>query len=227
MKHSLTRAYNQHCALAHALDVTGDRWTLLIVRDLLGGPRRYTDLAAGLVTVPSNVLAARLKDMEANGLVRRRRLPPPAGSVAVYELTELGEGLASSLVELARWGMRTLPAERGDRPFRSHWLVLALQARFDPRAAAGVEESYEFRLAGDEVVHFEVVDGTGSARIGPADDPAVVVFTDVDTFLALDTGAITSAQAIERGAVIEGDPAAIERLRAILPPRPVLAEAAA
>src|SRR4051812_22612336 len=128
----MARLYDQQCALAHALDSVGERWTLLIVRDLLAGPRRYTDLADGLVNVPSNLLADRLKQMEAGGLVERKRLPAPADSVVVYELTELGQGLGSSLVELARWGMRTLPPTRDDRPFRTHWLVLALQARFAP-----------------------------------------------------------------------------------------------
>jgi DNA-binding HxlR family transcriptional regulator len=215
----MARRYNQHCALAHALDLTGDRWTLLIVRDLLAGPRRYSDLAEGLVTVPTNVLADRLKEMETSGLVRRERLAPPADSVVVYRLTELGEGLAASLVELARWGMQTVPPTRENRSFRSHWLVLALQARFEPEAALGVEESYEFRLDGDEVVRFDVSDGAGTARMGPASDPAVVIATDADTFVELSGGAITPAEAIERGASIDADPAALARMRTILPSR--------
>src|SRR2546422_10714284 len=83
----MAHAYDQHCGLAHALDLVGERWTLLIVRELLAGPRRYTDLAAGLVSVPSNVLATRLREMESRGLVCRRTLPAPAASVVVYELT--------------------------------------------------------------------------------------------------------------------------------------------
>ena len=164
------RAYSQYCGLAHALDLAGDRWSLLIVRELLAGPRRYGDLADGLVTVPTNLLASRLRQMEEAGLVRRRRLDPPAESVSVYELTELGEDLGASVTELARWGMRTLPPTRKGLPFRAHWLVLALRARFDPAAAAGVTESYEFRVGAD-VIRFEVVDGKGSAHVGRAQNP--------------------------------------------------------
>jgi DNA-binding HxlR family transcriptional regulator len=216
----MARQYSQHCALAHALDLTGDRWTLLIVRDLLSGPRRYRDLVDGLVSVPTNVLADRLKEMEANGLVERERLAPPADSVVVYKLTRLGEDLGGTLEELARWGMRTLPSTRDERPIRSHWLVLALRAQFEPQAAKGVEESYEFRLEGDEVLRFDVSNGTGTARMGPAEHPAVVISADADTFVELSRGLITPAVAIARGASIEGEPAALERLGRILPARP-------
>jgi DNA-binding HxlR family transcriptional regulator len=215
----MARPYQQHCSLAHALDLVGERWTLLIVRELLAGPRRYSDLAAGLVTVPTNLLASRLKQLESNGLVRQRRMEPPANGVVVYELTELGEGLGASAAELARWGMRTLPTTREGRPFQSHWLVVALQARFEPEAAAGVDESYEFRIDGDDTLHFTVSDGEGAAGVGGVPHPAVVIAADADTFLELTAGAITADDAIERGARIEGGPEAIERLAAILPPR--------
>jgi DNA-binding HxlR family transcriptional regulator len=213
----MARSYSQHCALAHALDLVGERWTLLIVRELLAGPRRYSDLVSGLVTVPTNLLASRLKEMEAGGLVQRRRLDPPADSVFVYELTEAGQTLGASVVELARWGMRTLPATTGGRPFRAHWLILALRARFDPAAAAGIDESYELRIDGDDVVHFDVA--SGEARMGPATDPAVRIAADADTLAALTGGAITGPEAIMRGAQIEGDADAIERMRAVLPLR--------
>ena len=217
----MAKPYEQHCSLAHALDLVGERWTLLIVRELLAGPRRYGDLAAGLVTVPSNILAARLKQLESSGLVRQRRLDPPAHAVAVYEVTELGEGLAGPVTELARWGMRTLPPTRDGRSFQSHWLVVALQARFEQSAAAkvNVDETYEFRIEGDDTVHFEVSGGEGTARVGAASGkPAVVVAADADTFLELSAGAITPPEAIERGAYIEAEqPAAIERMRAVLP----------
>jgi len=221
----VARRYNQHCGLAHALDVAGERWTFLIVRELMAGPRRYTDLAEGLVTVPTNLLAARLKQMEESGLVERRRLPAPADSVVVYELTEEGESLAPAVVALARWGMRTLPATPEGRPFQARWLVLALQARFEPGPAEGVSESYEFRIDADDVVHFAVRDGGGVAGMGPVADPAVVVAADADAFLALTAGAITPLDALARGARIEGEPAAIERMRQILPFRAVPEEA--
>jgi DNA-binding HxlR family transcriptional regulator len=217
----MARSYDQHCGLAHALDRVGERWTLLVVRELLAGPRRYTDLANGLVTVPTNLLAARLREMESHGLVHRHRLPAPAASVVVYELTEEGESLGAAMTELARWGMRTLPQTRQGRPFRAHWLVLALRARFDPVAALGVSESYEFRIEGDDVVCFEVADGDGQARMGPAIDPAVRITADADTLAALTGGAISGPEAVEQGARIEGDPAALERMSSILPTRRV------
>src|SRR5271165_1813455 len=129
------RSYGQHCALAHALDLVGERWTLLIVRELLASPRRYTDLAAGLATIPSNLLASRLRELEDAGLVRRRRLPPPAGSVVVYELTPAGASLGPAVTELARWGMQTARWSADDQPLRASWLLLALRARFDADAA--------------------------------------------------------------------------------------------
>lgn len=221
----MARTYNQHCGLAHALDLTGERWTLLIVRELMAGPRRYTDLADGLVTVPTNLLASRLKQMEAGGLVRRRQLPAPASSVAVYELTEMGESLGPAVVALARWGMQTLPPTPEGRPFRAHWLVLALQARFEPDTARGVSESYEFRIDHDDVVHFEVRDGEGTAGMGAATDPAVVISADADTFLALTAGAMPPEEAIARGARIVGKPAALARMRQILPTRALAQEA--
>lgn len=216
MKCVAQKTYHQHCALAHALDLVGDRWTLLIVRDLLAGPRRYSDLADGLVSVPTNLLTTRLAQLRSDGLVERKRLPPPADSVTVYQLTPLGESLGRPLAELARWGMLTLPAIREDRSFRGHWLVLAMNARFEAAAAAGVTESYEFRID-SEVVRLDVADGVGSARAGAANDPAVVITADADTFLELDAGAITPSDAVARGARIHGDPAAIARMQAILP----------
>jgi hypothetical protein len=117
--------------------------------------------------------------------------------------------------------MRTLPARTQGRPFRAHWLVLALQARFDPSAAAGVSESYEFRIEGDDVVCFEVAAGAGRARVGEAVEPAVRVTADADTLAALTGGAIAAAEALAQGARIEGSRAAIERMRSILPIRRV------
>jgi len=219
----VARSYAQHCGLARALDFVGERWTLLIVRELMAGPRRYTDLADGLMTIPSNLLATRLREMEANGLIARRRLPAPASSVVVYELTDDGESLSTAVIELARWGMRTLPVTTGGRPLRAHWLVLALHARFDPRAAAGVSESYELQLDGEEPVSFEVTAGDGHARMGPAADPAVRIAGDADTLVALTAGTISGLEAVHRGARIEGDPAALERMRRILPGGPIAA----
>lgn len=116
------RSYAHYCPLSRALDVIGERWTLLIVRELLVGPRRYTDLHADLPGVSTDVLASRLKEMERDGLVTHRRLPPPAAA-AVYELTPRGEGLLPALTALAEWGTADLPPEPGPTDaVRPHWL---------------------------------------------------------------------------------------------------------
>ena len=185
----MARAYNQHCTLAHALDQIGERWTLLIIRELLAGPRRYTDLARGLVTVPTNVLASRLRDLEALELVTRRRLPAPAEQVVVYELTEEGAALSDVIAALSRWGLRSLPSTTDGRAFRARWLMLVMEARFDPDAAAGVNESYQLRVENEEPVHFTVRDGRGEAHPGTVQDAAVSVTADAETLVALANGA--------------------------------------
>src|SRR5918999_5518835 len=110
----MAKAFDQYCPVAHALSLVGERWALLVVRELLKGPMRYTDLAAGLPGIGTNILAARLRTLEDGGVVRKRKLPPPAAST-VYELTEYGEGLDEVMYAMARWGIRTLgPPGAGD-----------------------------------------------------------------------------------------------------------------
>lgn len=133
------RSYDQFCAAARALDSVGDRWTLLIVRELLAGPRRYTDLHADLPGVSTDVLASRLKDMEQSGLAVRRRLPPPAAA-SVYELTEHGRGLLPVLSALARWGTPALAERRPTDAVRAHWFALPLLRALDGTEHAGVVE---------------------------------------------------------------------------------------
>jgi DNA-binding HxlR family transcriptional regulator len=215
----VARLYHQYCGLAHALDLVGERWTLLIVRELLAGPRRYTDLRDGLVSIPTNLLAVRLRELEGNGLVGRRRLPVPASAVVVYELTDEGERLGDAITELTRWGMRTLPDSADEQPFRAHWLVLALSASFDPSAAAGVSESYELCIEGEDTVSFEIDDGKGRAHMGPSESPVVRVTADAHTLAGLAAGAVDGREAVQRGARIEGEPAALTRMRKILPAR--------
>ncbi len=129
------RSYDQYCSAARALDAVGDRWTLLIVRELLAGPRRYTDLHADLPGVSTDVLASRLKDMEREGLTTRRRLPPPAAAY-VYELTERGAGLLPVLEALGAWGAAELGERRPTDAVRAHWAALPLR-RALRRAGAG------------------------------------------------------------------------------------------
>ena len=162
----MSKRYDQYCPVAHALGLVGERWALLIVRELLHGPQRYTDLTASLPKIGTNILSSRLKDLEACGIVAKRRLPPPAAS-QVYELTEYGEALKPVIRELAIWGIRSLgPPSLDDAP-APHWLEHALDTVFAPVAPTG---SFEFRV-GDEVASL----GDGEARPGPHEGADVVV----------------------------------------------------
>jgi DNA-binding HxlR family transcriptional regulator len=155
--------------MAHALDMVGDRWELLIVRELLQGPKRYTDLAEGLPGIGTNILAARLRDLEANGVLSKRTLPPPAAS-RVYELTDYGRELKPVMRELAIWGARSLGPPKPEDEFFPGWLVNPIDTILAPLAPPG---RFEFR-AGDEVA--SLVDGV--AHDGPAESPDVVVSGD-------------------------------------------------
>jgi DNA-binding HxlR family transcriptional regulator len=163
------KRYDQYCPIAHALDLVGDRWALLVVRELLEGPKRYTDLVESLPGIGTNILAARLRDLEAGGVIAKRKLPPPAAS-RVYELTEYGQCLKPALRELALWGAQSLgpPTERDE--LVAGWLKNALDIVAGPIAPPG---RFEFRV-GDEIA--ALVDGV--AQGGPIDDPDVVVEGD-------------------------------------------------
>ena len=208
------RSYNQHCAIARALDTLGERWTLLVIRELLSGPKRFKDLLEGLPGIGTNLLAARLKDLEGEGLLCRKTLPPPAGST-VYELTEHGREIEPVLVGLARWGLGRLDAPRPGDVFRPVWAVQAMKATFRPEAARGVRETYEFRV-GEDVFHVRVEDGASEPRYGAAWSPDLIVTTDADTFLALVSGELEPEEASRSGVFeVEGDPEALIRCREI------------
>jgi DNA-binding HxlR family transcriptional regulator len=166
----MRKSYDQYCPVAHALDLIGERWSLLVVRELMRGPKRYTDLADHLPGIGTNILAARLRDLEAHGIVTKRRLPPPAAS-RVYELTEYGSALETVLRELALWGARSLGPPAGDELFPG-WLEGAVGTVLAPIAPRG---RFEFRV-GDEVAG--LVDGV--ARAGSVEHPDVVVEGDAE-----------------------------------------------
>jgi DNA-binding HxlR family transcriptional regulator/putative sterol carrier protein len=205
------RSYNQFCALASALDVVGERWTLLIVRELFTGPRRFRDLLVGLPCISTNLLTERLKTLERQGIVRRRALPPPAGS-KVYELTAVGRSLEKALVELGRWGSQFLPPSLEGVALPSLGATaLAIQAFFHPEQALGVDETYEIDL-GEEVLQVRIKDGAIHVQQGLALNSDVIFYTDIRNFMMLFTGQITPEEAISRGLVrIEGDPASLNR----------------
>ena len=207
------RSYRQYCFLAGALDKVGERWTLLIVRELFLGPRRFKDLLEGLPRIGTNLLSARLKELETSGLVERAKLPPPAGS-SVYELTDLGRGLWPVVVELTRWGSKAMESPDGE-VFRAEWGELVFKAMFRSDASRGMEDTYEFHVDG-EVFHVSVVDGSIETGPGRAVDPDVVVTTDARTFLSLGSGRLSSPEAVAAGKLsIDGDPDALQRGRRV------------
>lgn len=205
-----SRSYNQYCALARALDVVGERWTLLLVRELLLGPKRYKDLLAGLPRIGTNLLANRLKELEHAGIVRRSVLPPPAGS-SVYELTELGRELEPAVFALGRWGAHFLEPRQESDAADPGWFFVSVRATFRPEAAAKLRESYEFRIDGVPF-HARVDRRRARTSQGHADDPDVIVSTDLDSFIGLLSGEMSPAEAAASGRVaVEGNETALER----------------
>jgi DNA-binding HxlR family transcriptional regulator/putative sterol carrier protein len=199
------RSYNQFCALAYALDAVGERWTLLIIRELLTGPRRFTDLIDGLPGISSNLLSERLKGLMQQGIISRRLLPPPAGST-VYELTPLGLALESPVLELGKWGSHFLPASLEGVALPSLGaMALAIKAFFHPEQAQGVNETYELHL-GNEVLQVQVKEGELQVQQGAAQKAGVVFHTDMQVFVGLFAGQIKPEEAISGGLIrIEGD----------------------
>ncbi|GAA1886899.1 hypothetical protein GCM10009837_05660 [Streptomyces durmitorensis] len=215
----MTRSYDQSCPAARALDVVGGRWSLLIVRELLLGPRRYTDLVAGLPGIGPNVLAERLRELRDAGILSQAKLPPPAPS-AVYELTELGASMRPVIDELTRWGMRLPASSRPGDTFRLSWVLGCLRASFRPEEAIGVRETYEFRVDGD-AFHLRVDDGALDIRNGSATDPACVITTDLGTFMAVGARLVDIQDAAARGlAELEGELPAAARAIAIVGAHP-------
>ena len=173
------RNYGEYCGLTRALELVGERWGLLVVRELLPGPKRFTDLAGGLPRIPSNVLSARLKELEQTGVVARRVLPRPSGAV-VYELTDYGRELDAIMVQLAGWGTRSLgePREGEGENVSAASLMLGLRATFRPEAAGDLRATYELHI-GELVVHARVADGDLTAGEGPAENADLTVQTDL------------------------------------------------
>jgi DNA-binding HxlR family transcriptional regulator len=193
----MPKRYEQYCPVAHALERVGERWSLLIVRELLKGPKRYTDLSAALPGIGTNVLAARLKDLEAAGVLAKRRLPPPTPA-QVYELTAYGLSLRNVVRELARWGLQSMPAPGDDDELPPGWLPDALDTFFAPVAPAG---SFEFRVGGEVGA---LVDAEATA--GHAEHPDVVLEATPAAFYLLVT------ERRWEGVEIAGDRELLERL---------------
>jgi len=198
------RNYGQACSVAGALDRIGERWSLLIVRELLLGPLRFSDLARGVGGAPTDVLTRRLRDMEADGIVRRRELEPPASTV-VYELTELGRGLERPLLELGRWGLNFYRLE--DVPgIESSWLPNSLRVILQPPADAAL--TVQLRSGGHSF-RLYVADGAIAAERGEVADPDLTVSGSPRDVIAL----LVGGEGAVGDATVEGDPAALAELR--------------
>jgi DNA-binding HxlR family transcriptional regulator len=187
------------CPVARSLDVIGERWTILLVRELLLGPKRFKDLLARLPAMGTNRLADRLKHLQAAGVVAKRTLPAPA-EVQVYELTDFGERLRPVVHGLATWGAQLPPGDDVERASaRAELIALGLSVASPPELSARIEETYEFRVAGERF-HVRAAHGAVDVRSGPAPTPAdVVVECELATFVELVSGASTPARAARQG----------------------------
>ena len=218
------RHYGQFCGLAAALDVVGERWTLLIIRELLISPARFSEITDNLPGIGPNLLTDRLKQLTERGLIESAPVPGDARGKQ-YRLTELGEALRPMLLSMARWGMKFLTEEDVLHGVsRAAWGFLAVQAMIDQSRLPNVEESYEFRVD-DEVFHIAVRGGKALARRGHADEPSLVVTTDASTFIRIGAGILIPFDAVIAGALrIEGDPRAVQRCMRLIGLSPMASE---
>lgn len=203
------RTYAQYCAVATALDAIGDRWALLVIRELLSGPKRYTDLRDGLPGISTDVLAARLRDLEVEGVVERRVLRPPAAS-RVYQLTEEGAALEPVMTALARWGIQRLsPVQQGE--FRLHWLEISLRSLLRPDT--GVNVTVDFVVDGGRL-RACIRDGVLEVDQDASGAAEVVIDGDAGAIALLARGGASRAAVLADGrVVIGGDPAAVAALQ--------------
>jgi DNA-binding HxlR family transcriptional regulator len=210
------RSYGEACRFAHALDLVGERWALLVVRELLLGPKRFTDLRAGLPHASSNILSERLRDLEQGAVVQRRKLPPPAASW-VYELTEWGRELEPIVTKLGAWGARS-PFPPDSEEIGPDSIVLALRSLFDAEAAGDLTATYELRI-GDERFRVEIAGGELNLKRGAASEPiASIAAPDAPTLAAVLTGQLLLDDALSSGvAQIEGGKQATKRFLRLFP----------
>ncbi len=216
------RTYQDACRFAHALDLIGERWALLIVRELLLGPKRFTDLRGGLPHASTNILSERLRELEHNAIVRRRKLPPPAAST-VYELTEWGRELEPIVTKLGAWGARS-PITPDAQEIGVDSIVLALGSLFDPAMAEGIDAHYELRIGADRF-RVDVSGGEVELRRDEVTDPeATLTVPDATTMAALLTRQLSLGNALASGALeIAGGKRAAERFLRLFPmPEPCI-----
>jgi len=214
------KVYGQYCGLAKALDLVGERWTMLIIRELSFGPRRFADLVEGLPGISTAVLTERLNRLEDARLIIRRTLPPPAAS-KVYTLTEDGQELGRAIVPLAAWGVRILAANPRKRTetFRPAWGLLFFRDTFDPSSARDVHDVYEFHID-DSVTSVIVDDGEMQVMEGQSGRPVdVQIHVDANTFIDVGVGRLRGRDAIRQGKLrLVGSEAALRRYSSIMRP---------
>jgi DNA-binding HxlR family transcriptional regulator len=204
-----TRAYGQYCGFARALEMVGERWAFLIVRDLLVGAKRFTDLHRGLAGIPTNVLTARLKELEEAGVVRRRLLPRPTGSI-VYELTAYGKELDDIVLRLGAWGAKSLGEPRPIEGITADSMVMAMRSTFRPEAARGTRATYEIHF-GEIVINVRVRGAKLVVEKGALPGADLVIHAGIGIKSVM-TGELTPTEALRNGSVhITGDPALLTR----------------
>jgi DNA-binding HxlR family transcriptional regulator len=205
------RSYNEYCAIAKSLDVVGDRWTLLIVRELaMRGACRYTDLRAGLPGIASNLLAERLRELERAGVISREDAPPPIATT-LFRLTPRGEQLQPVLDGLMRWGVPFMFEQGTDDAVRSHWLGGALELMLTDREPDAAPVTLELQT-GDQPITIELRDGTIRTRLGPAENPDATLTGPANPVMGLLLGLLPLAEARPLGITYEGDPAILDRI---------------
>jgi DNA-binding HxlR family transcriptional regulator len=205
------RSYDEYCAVAKSLDVVGDRWTLLIVRELaLRGAGRYTDLRNGLPGIASNLLAERLRELEHAGVIEREDAPPPIATT-LYRLTPRGEQLQPVLDGLFRWGLPLMTEQKPDDAVRSHWLAGALEVMLVDRRPEAPPVTIQIHT-GDQPIVVEGRDGTIHTRLGSADNADATLTGPPRTIMGLLLGLLQPADARAGGVDYHGDPGILDRI---------------
>ncbi len=205
------RSYDEYCSIAKSLDVVGDRWTLLIVRELaLRGACRYTDLRNGLPGIATNLLADRLRELEHAGVIAREDAPPPIAST-LYRLTPRGEQLRPVLNDLMRWGLPLMAEQKPGDAVRSHWLAGALELMLVDRQPLGAPVTLQLQI-GDQLIAIEARNGEIQIRLGVADNADATLTGPPKPTMGLLLGLLAPADAKANGINFEGDPAILDRI---------------
>lgn len=206
------RSYDEYCALAKSLDVVGDRWTLLIVRELaIQGACRYTDLRNGLPRIATNLLADRLRELEQAGVISREDAPPPIATT-LFHLTPRGEQLRPVLEDLTRWGLPLMVEQHPNDAVRSHWLAWAIELMLTDHEAEHPPVTIELRI-GDRPIVIETRDGTIHTRLGRSEHADATLIGEPKPVLGFLLGMIELADAKHAGITYEGDLQTIDRIR--------------